>query len=325
MPLGDDSLLHVLGKQFLKLLVAQFLDGLGKYLLIGFVTQIGDETALFGSQKVTGTTDVEVLHGNVYSAAQVAIILNGLQASACVCAERCKRRGKQIAESLLVASSHTSAHLVKVAKPEVLRAVDDDGVGVGDVNTALYDGGADEHVIVVVGEAEDDFLQLLGGHLSVAHHHSGIGHILAHKGFQVGQIGDSVIDKIHLAVAAHFKVYGLGYGLGVEGANLCVYGIAVGRRCLYDAEVAGAHQAELQRARNWGGREGERVHIGAHLAQFFLGADAKLLLLVNDKQAKIVEFYRLSNELVGAYDDVDLALLQFLQNLAGLACAAGAA
>ena len=101
-----------------------------------------------------------------------------------------------------------------------------------------------------------------------------------------------------------------------------MYGIAVGGRCLYDAEVAGAHQAELQRARNWGGREGERVHIGAHLTQFFLGADAKLLLLVNDEQAKIVELYRLSNELVRAYDDVYLALLQFLQNLVGLACAA---
>ena len=81
----------------------------------------------------------------------------------------------------------------------------------------------------------------------------------------------------------------------------------------------------MQRARNWGGREGECVHIGAHLAQFFLGADAKLLLLVNDEQAKIVELYRLSNELVGAYDDVYLALLQFLQYLVGLACAAGAA
>ena len=39
-------------------LIVQFCHGLGQYLLVGFVSEVGNESALFGSQQVAGTTDV---------------------------------------------------------------------------------------------------------------------------------------------------------------------------------------------------------------------------------------------------------------------------
>ena len=59
-------------------LIVQFCHGLGQYLLVGFVSEVGNESALFGSQQVTGTTDVEVLHGNVYAGTEIGKVLDGL-------------------------------------------------------------------------------------------------------------------------------------------------------------------------------------------------------------------------------------------------------
>ena len=58
----------------------QFVHGFGKYLLIRLIAQVGNEAALLSSQQIAGPTDVEVLHGNVDAAAQVAEVLDGLQA-----------------------------------------------------------------------------------------------------------------------------------------------------------------------------------------------------------------------------------------------------
>lgn len=84
---------------------------------------------------------------------------------------------QQVAEGLLVATAHTAAHLVQVAQAEVVRLIDDDGVGIGDVDTVLHDRGSDEHIVVVVYKAHDNLFQLLGGHLSVSYAHTCIGYI----------------------------------------------------------------------------------------------------------------------------------------------------
>ena len=70
---------------------------------------------MLGTQHVAGTADVEVLHGNVYTTAQVGEVFDGLQAAACLLREAAEGWGKQVAEGLLVAAAYTSAHLVKVA------------------------------------------------------------------------------------------------------------------------------------------------------------------------------------------------------------------
>ena len=43
----------------------QFFHSLGQDFLVGFIAHIGDETALFGPQQVSGTTDIQILHGDI--------------------------------------------------------------------------------------------------------------------------------------------------------------------------------------------------------------------------------------------------------------------
>ena len=57
---------------------------------------------------------------------------------------------QEIAEGLAVATSHPASHLVEVGETEILRTIDDDGIGVGDVDTVFYDSSRKQYVIVVV-------------------------------------------------------------------------------------------------------------------------------------------------------------------------------
>ena len=137
--------------------------------------------------------------------------------------------------------------------------IDDDGIGIGYVDTILYDGGGDEHVVVVVHEAHDDLLQLLGRHLSVPDADTGIGHAARDEGGQLGKVLYAVVDEEELSVAAELEVHRLAYNLLIEGVHLGLYGIAVGWWSLYDTQVAGTHERELQGARDGRGGKCERV------------------------------------------------------------------
>ena len=71
---------------------------------------------------------------------QVAEIFNGLQASLGFRSKRSKRWCKQVTERLTIASSYTSTHLMQVAQAEILRSIDDNGIGIRDVDTTLNNG-----------------------------------------------------------------------------------------------------------------------------------------------------------------------------------------
>ena len=57
------------------------------------------------------------------------------------------------------------AQLVELRQAEVGRVVDDDRVGVGNVQPILDDGRADQHVDLARGEIEHHVLKLVLGHL----------------------------------------------------------------------------------------------------------------------------------------------------------------
>ena len=99
------------------------------------------------------------------------------------------------------------------------------------------------------------------------------------------------------------------------GCSMVLHRIAVRRRRADDAEVARAHEAELQRARDRRGGERERVHRGAQGLQLVLHVHAELLLFVDDQQAEVLVLHVLAHQAVRADEDVDLAFLQVLEDL----------
>ena len=174
---------------------------------------------------------------------------------------------------------------MQVAESETVGIVDDDGVGIRNIDAILDNRRREQHIIIVVDEIHDDALQLLGFHLPMTNGHATIRHILHDESLDFLEVRDAVVDEEHLSVARHLVVDGIGDEVAAIGAELRVDGIAVGRWCADDAHIAGSHERELQRARDGGCRHRERVDVCLQLAQLFLHGDAELLFLVDDEQA----------------------------------------
>ncbi len=108
-------LLRILGRFAGKFLSAQFRHSFLQYLLVGFIAEVGDKSALLRSKKIAGASDVKVLHGNMDSAAEIAETFYCLQASACCRRQRYVGWDKKVAECLSAASADTSSQLVQLA------------------------------------------------------------------------------------------------------------------------------------------------------------------------------------------------------------------
>jgi len=88
-----------------------------------------------------------------------------------------------------------------LGQPQVRRPVDDDGVGVRDVQSALDDRGAEQQVGLAVGEFEHHPLQLLRWHLAVA---DGDARLRDQPAQPLRHCADrlhAVVDEVHLTVA----------------------------------------------------------------------------------------------------------------------------
>ena len=129
----------------------------------------------------------------------------------------------------------------------------------------------------------------------------------------VCEIADAVVDEIDLSVARHLKVDGIGNDLRTESVDFRLDGIAVGRWCLDDAEVAGTDERELQRARYRCCRHRKGVDVGLHLAQLLLRRDTELLFFVDDKQPEVLELHRFADELMRTYYNINLSFRQIFQ------------
>ena len=89
-----------------------------------------------------------------------------------------------------------------------------------------------------------------------------------------------------------------------------LYWVTVWWRRTHDAHVACSHERELQGAWYRRRRHRERIDIGLQLAQLLLRRHSELLFLVDDEQSEVLPLHLLAYELVGAYENVHLSLLQ---------------
>src|SRR5690606_17863002 len=98
------------------------------------------------AQQLAGAADLQVVGGQGEAGAQLVHRGDRLQALPCIGGDRALVRHHQVGVGAVVRPSHAATQLVQLGQAEAVGAVDDDGVGVGDVDARLDDGRAQQHV-----------------------------------------------------------------------------------------------------------------------------------------------------------------------------------
>ena len=68
-------------------------------------------------------------------------------------------RAEEVGVGLMVGAANATAELMQLSQSEPVGSLNDDGVGVGDVDPRLDDGRADQNMVVLVVEIRHDASQ----------------------------------------------------------------------------------------------------------------------------------------------------------------------
>ena len=283
-----------------------------------------DLPGLILAEQFAGAADLEVVGGQREPDAEFARRLDGVEALARVAGQRALVGRHQVRVSLVVGAPHTAAQLVQLGEAELVGAVDEDRVGVRDVDAVLDDRGAHEQVAAAVVEVGHRSLERALVHLSVPHADARLGD--QRPQFVGGAVdaGDLVVDEEHLAAAREFPGDGFAHDVVALRDDEGLDRQPLGGGCGDDGEFAQAAEREIQGARNGGGGERKHVHLRAQGPQALLLAHAEAMLFVDDDQAQVVEGDAGAEQAVGTDHDVHLAGRQAVGDRGDLAVRAHA-
>ena len=246
-------------------------------------------TGLLGAQDVAGAADLQVRQGDLEARAQLRRVEDRLQPLARLVAEPLAAAVEQVRVGPTRAPADPTAELVELGETQRVGPVDDDRIGVRDVQPGLDDRRGDEDVGVAARERDHHLLERAFGHLAVADDEPRAGQHLAQLvGLRLDRL-DAVVDEEHLSAAIQLAQDRVAHEARRRLGDARLDRQAVLRRRLDDAEVANAGERQVQRARNGRGREREHVDLVAELLQALLRGDAEALLLVHDHQPQVAE------------------------------------
>ena len=205
----------------------------------------------------------------------------------------------------MLVTADAAAELVKVAKAEAIGAIDDDGVGVRDIEAALDDRGGEEDVGLAVHEFGHDFFEFVGVHLAVSDEDARFGDEVTELGSDGVDIEHAIVEVKDLALAIHLTADGVANDALIVLSDDLLHGQAVLGRRLDGAHVARAGKRKVEGAWDRRGAEREDVDKLPEQLEFFLVHDAEPLLFVNNDEAEVFEGDVVLNEAMRADHDVD--------------------
>ena len=175
-----------------------------------------DVSALGGPQQISGSSNLQVFHGDLEAGAKLGGRQHGLEPLLGDLAQAFVGRYQQIGVGAAAPPSNAASQLVELRQAERVGAVYYQRVRVGYVQTRLDDRGADEHVGAPLGERYHGVLELVLGHLPVGNADGGLGDQHADVAGHVVDVVDPVVDEEDLALAVYLPADGLDECLAVH-------------------------------------------------------------------------------------------------------------
>ena len=269
---------------------------------------------LLRAEQVARAAYLQVAHGQLEAGAELGVFPDRVEPAPSVLAERLALAVGEVCVCMLVAAPHAPADLVQLGKPQPVRVLDDEGVGVGDVHARLNDGGADQHVDFPLDHAVPDGGELLFAHLPVGHLHRRLRQGALDAVRRAVYRLDPVVQVVALPAPAELTAQRVHENALVVLQHIGGDGVPVQRRLFEHGHVPYAGQRHVQGAGY--GRGGQRQHVYGlgQLFQVLLVRYAEALFLVHNQQAQVLELDVLLNDPVRADQDVDFPAPQLAQN-----------
>ncbi len=130
----------------------------------------------------------------------------------------------------MLVPADAAAQLVQIGQAVLIGIVDEDGVGVGNVQAAFDDRRGQQDVELVLDEIEHHLFQLPFAHLAVADADARFGHDLLQSPGNFFDVVYAIVNEERLTVAVQFAHDGMANQILVEAYDLRFHGQPLGGR-----------------------------------------------------------------------------------------------
>ena len=222
---------------------------------------------------------------------------------------------REIGIGTAVGTSDTSPQLIQLGQSEAVGIFNNEGVHVRHVHAGFDNGRADQNIRLMFHQLPPDLRHFRLAHSPVCHQNPCVRQIPLQ--LRRGEFNgvNAVVDIVHLSAPFQFPLNRLHqYRLAVLH-DISLHRIAILRRLGDDGHIPYAAHCHIQCAGNGRCRQGQHIHAGKHVLEFFLVCHAEPLFLVHDRQPQRTEFHVFLHNTVGADNDIRFAASDLFQNL----------
>ena len=164
---------------------------------------------LGGAENTAGAADLQIAHGHAKTGAERAVLFDGVDSFACGAHHHELARQQKISVGFVLGTSNPPTQLIQIGQAETIRAINDNGVGIWNVQAAFDDGGADQDIDFSHDKAMHYRFQFVGIHLTMAKLHPRIrakfSNPIAHFLNRV----DAIMQKKNLALPLQLAIDGI--------------------------------------------------------------------------------------------------------------------
>ena len=283
-------------------------------LAIQIETDRHDVAALCGTENAARTPNLQVAHGDAKTCAQRAVLLD--RADPFARGANCHHltRKKEICIRFVLGPSDASAQLIEIGETKSVCTIDDDGIGVRNIEPALDDRRANEYVDVPADESRHDGLEFVRIHLAMPDLNPCLRTKIDNTIPRAADRLDAVMQEENLTLPLEFAIDRVANEPLIVPGHDRFHRQAIQWRGLNRGHVFYADERKVKRARDWRGGQRQDVDEFEELFEFFFVQNAEALLLVDHDEAEIFEDNIAGDQPVRSDHNIDTAFAQQLQD-----------
>ena len=199
--------------------------------------------------------NLQVAHGNAKTRTERTVLLDGIDPFTRGADRHHFARKKQIGISFVLSPADASPQLIKIGQTKPVSAIDDDRVGVWDVEAAFDNCGANKHIDFPGNESRHDGFEFIGPHLAMPDFHSRLRTEIDNAVTHALDGLDTIVQEENLTLALQFTIDGIANNSFIISGDHCLDGQPVEWRRFDRGHVLHTHQGQVKSARNRRGGE----------------------------------------------------------------------
>ena len=229
-----------------------------------------------------------------------------------------QRRVQEIGIASFARPADAATKLVQLGQAHMVGILDDQRIGIRNIQSRFNDRRANQHVILAVPEPFDGVLQLILIHLAMRHDHARFRNKFTNMLRGLLDRPHTVVHVEHLAISQQFTTNSRRDLLILLHTYVGQHGVTIFRRGKDRRHIANSRHRHLQRARNRRRRHRQHVDVGTQRLDVLLVLHTETLFLVDNNEAQVLPLHPCLQQTVSTDHDVDLPLGKPGQDFAGL-------